>query len=154
MKKVFLAVLVAGIFMLQSCQNNDCDPGILPSDDLIYINILNPNGTAYLKYANNALPDSVKVLNLSTNTLVPASLIRDSVLNITGYNTTNNAVTSFKISKGTTLKPDTVQVTVTRKDVEDNCGNLYNVARFSQLKANTVVKCTNCVYNSAYTLQR
>jgi hypothetical protein len=154
MKKVFLLALTAAMFITQSCQNNDCDPGVLPTDDLIYVNILNPNGTSYIKYTGGVLPDSVKVFNLNTGLQVSTSLLKDSILNITGYNTGNNVVTNFKISKGTVLKPDTVTVTVGRKDVEDNCGNLYNVARFAQIKANNVVKCTACNYNTAYNIQR
>jgi hypothetical protein len=154
MKKFFLGVLCIS-FLVQSCKNNDCDPGLPPIDDIIFINIVNPNGSGYLKYTGSVLPDSVKVFNLTTNAFVTRSLYKDSVLVIDGWNTANNAVTNFKITKGTLLKPDTLQVTVSRKVEQDKCGTDYDVARFGILKGNNVSICSgNCVYNTIYKLQK
>jgi hypothetical protein len=154
MKKFFLGILAIG-FLLQGCKNNDCDPGLPPIDDIIYINMVNPNGTGYLKYTGSVLPDSVKVLNLATNTFVTRSLYNDSILVINGWNATNNSTTSFKIMKGTIIKPDTLQVTVNRKMEQDKCGTEYDVARFGLLKVNTTNLCSgNCIYNTIYKFQK
>ncbi len=154
MKKVFFGIL-SSLFLLQGCKNNDCDPGIPPIDDIIYINMVNPNGTGYLKYTGASLPDSIKVFNLTTNAFVNRSLYKDSILLIEGWNSTNNATTNFKIMKGTILKPDTLQVTVGRKIEQDNCGTDYDVARFSSYKANNISICNgNCTYNTIYKFQK
>jgi hypothetical protein len=155
MKKIVLSLFIFGnVFLFSSCENNDCDPGNLPIDDNLYLNILNTNGSSFIKYTNNAIPDSVRVTNLSTSAIVTRNLFLDSILAIPTFDKTANAVTRFKISKGTILKPDTIEVTMIRTVVNDNCGTSYDVARIGQIKVNGVVKCTNCTYNTALTYTR
>jgi hypothetical protein len=148
MRKIILGsfVMVSSLF-LTSCAD-DCDPGQLPQDDRIVLNLKNANGTGFLKYSGNALPDSVKVTNIITNTVVNRFLASDSILVIEEYNKTGGAVNRYKISKGTFLKPDTLEITIARVDVDDLCGTPYNVARFGTFKVNNNVRCSNCFYNT------
>lgn len=154
MKKFFF-FLVAGILIatLNSC-GDDCDPGALPTDDNLNIIILNPNGTSFTKYPGNGLPDSVRVTNLATNALVNRYLISDSILVIEDFPKTNNSTLRFRIAKGTFLKADTVEVSIAKKNVQDACARDFEVARFTQIKFNNTVVCTNCAANTAYAYQR
>jgi hypothetical protein len=153
MKCIFLLGIVISVF-LSSCQD-ECDPGVPPADEILYLSILNANGSSFIKYPSNVIPDSLKVTNLSNGAVVSTSMLRDSILSIENYNKANGGVTSFKISKGTFFKPDTVQITIARKAENDKCGGSLEVARFSQIKINGVVKCNNsCVYNNIATIQR
>ncbi len=152
MKYVFSLGIVMS-FLLSGCQD-ECDPGVPPVDEVLYISILNANGSSFIKYPGNIIPDSVKVTNLATGVQVNRGMLKDSILSVESYNINNGAVTSFKISKGTFLKPDTVQITIARKAENDKCGGSVEVARFGQIKVNNVIKCTNCTYNNVVTIQR
>jgi hypothetical protein len=143
MKTLFAILILSTSIILSSCKD-ECDPGQLPADDAIYVTLKNNNGSYYINYTASVLPDSVKVTNLSTNTLAPASLLGDTILVIPGYNKTNNTTTKFKIAKGNILKPDTVEVVATITNIADNCGTPYPVIRFSSFKINNSLKCTNC----------
>jgi hypothetical protein len=154
MKKFLVLVSVALSSILMSSCGDDCDPGQLPTDDKLVLNMVNANGTAFLKYASDALPDSVKVTNLTTNTLVSRYLIADSILIIEDYTKTAGAVTRLKIAKGNFIKPDTIELTVSRQNAQDNCLRDFEVARFLTVKANNVVKCSNCAANTAIYIQR
>jgi hypothetical protein len=151
--KFFLLMVLLSSFVI-SCKD-ECDPGVPPVDEILYVSILNNNGSSFIKYVGNIIPDSVKVTNLNTGALVTRNMIKDSILSIETYDKSNGGITSFKISKGTILKPDTIQITSTRRAETDKCGGGWDVARFSQIKVNGVIKCNNtCVYNSVATIQR
>jgi hypothetical protein len=143
MKNFFALLVLTTTLILSSCKD-ECDPGILPEDDTIYVTLKNNNGTYYINYPGSSIPDSLKVTNLTTNTLAPITLLSDTILVIGGYNKTNNSATKFKIAKGNSLKSDTVEVTVTTTNIADNCGTPYPVTRFASFKINNTVKCTNC----------
>jgi hypothetical protein len=153
MKKIFGIFIITGSLFFSGCAD-DCDPGQLPVDEILFINIVNPGGNSYIKYTNNALPDSVKVLNIGTNTLLNRYLISDSILVIEGYDKANNTISNLKISKGTVLKPDTLQITTMQSLIEDNCGRQFSRARITTVKANNTVLCTGCVYNTLRIIQR
>ncbi len=156
MKKLVFFLLTVIYFSFVACKVDDCDPGNVPTDDKILLLIRNSNGTPFLNYPMG-LPDSVKVTNLSTGTLLsPApAVLGDSIIMIDRYNNANGATTKFKIQKGTILKPDTLELTVSQRNVNDNCGTPYQVAGFSQIKVNNITTCNNCAVNylNIYTRQ-
>ncbi len=144
MKAFFTVTLISCIIALSSC-NTECDPGKLPENDNIAFAIKNNNGTFYLQYPGLlTLPDSVKITNLATNAIVVNTLIQDTVVLISNFDKSNNAITKLKIAKGTFLKADTIEVKTVITNVSDNCGNTYPVARFEYFKINNVTKCAPC----------
>lgn len=156
-KKIKLLIGLVSITIMATSCKNDCEPilALTPVDEVIYLNILNPNGTSYIKYPGNAIPDSVKVQNLTTGAFVPRGMLSDSLLLINEFTKTNNTTTAYKITKGNLLKPDTLTLTISRKVEQDNCQRDFDVARFSTVKTNTVTRCNgNCVTNVSYVLQR
>jgi hypothetical protein len=151
-RRIILLLSLISVFII-SCKD-DCDPGLPPVSDRLYLNILNANGSSFSKFVGGAIPDSFKVINLSNNAVVPRTIIYDSVIIIENFTAINTGgVNTFKIMKGN-LKPDTVTVTVNNKTMEDLCGNPYNVMRWSQIKVNNAVKCSDCAFNTAVTYIR
>jgi hypothetical protein len=153
MKKqlLLLALIVSGIIALIGC-GKDCEPSGLPQDDIVYLNIVRPTGRSYIKYTGNALPaDSLRITNLANGSAVSRFLIRDSILSIDTYDKANNAITNYKIEIGApgVRKPDTLQITVSRRAEQDDCGRDFEVSRFATLKMNNVtVICSSCAYNT------
>jgi hypothetical protein len=157
--KIFLAAaaLLSGIFFLLSGCGKDCEPQFVQNDEIIYLDIVRPNGTSIIKYAGNNLPaDSVRITNLTGGGAVPRYLIRDSILTIDNYNKTAGFTNTFKIEVGATgyRKPDTLTIAIYKPTVTDNCGNDLPVVRFSSFRLNNNTLCTNCPFNQIYKVQK
>ncbi len=150
MKKVLAILSVFSAILFYGC-SPECDPGTVPVDDFVWLMLKTNTDAPYLNYGNNALPDSVKVTNLATNTVLTTRYLRnDSLLVIEDFNKTNGATTNYKIAKGNFAKADTLSITVATTNVPDNCGNNYPVARFSSLKVNNITMCTGCQTSTKY----
>lgn len=152
---VLFCVTVASV-TYTSC-SEDCEPVFVDPDEIIYLNILNSTGHSIVRYSGNALPtDSVRITNLANGASVPRFLTKDSILTIDTYDKTNNVVNTFKIEVGApgVRKPDTLEVSINRTTIIDNCGREIERARFKSVKVNTAVRCTNCAYNQVYLIQK
>lgn len=137
--------------------SEDCVPNFVDPDDIIYLNIVNSTGNSIIRYAGNALPaDSVRVTNLGSGAAVSRTLSKDSILTIENFDKTNSAVNRFKIEVGApgVRKPDTVEITINRATIIDNCNREIERARFSSVKVNTTVRCTSCGYNQVFLVQK
>lgn len=153
--KKYLFIIVIACSTLTNCNTKEeCSPGNPPEDNVLYLRILNSTGSSYTKYPSG-VPDSFKILNLTTNALVTRSIFKDSLIELSGI-TTTNGTTAYKIMKGTILKPDTVTVTVAREQISDICGErTYDILRLGQVKTNTLTACNgNCIVNNVYNIQR
>lgn len=158
MKRFFTVLFFSGaVSAFYTGCSTDCAPNFVDPDEIVYLNIVGSNGLSVIKYSGNALPnDSVRVTNLANGAQVARKLFKDSLLVIEEYDKTQNAITSYKIEVGApgVRKPDTLQATVNRVSIQDNCGGTAERARFGTIKVNNTTRCTNCAYNQVYVIQK